>query len=62
MILDCNQQTRVPRADLIIGSLKETFKQIIRVKPNSELTAVLKSRNLERLLSSGYSPHDLDDT
>ena len=58
-ILDYHQAKKVPRTDLIISQIKEQFRTILRNKPGSEISLVLKSRNLIRMLNSGFSPHDV---
>ena len=60
MILEQNQLKKVPRADIIIGQIKDALNTIVKVKPASELSICLKTRNLIRVLNSGFSPHLLD--
>ena len=58
-ILDYHQEKKVPRADLIISRIKEKFRTILRNKPGSEISLILKTRNLIKMLNSGFSPHDV---
>ena len=56
-ILIANKANKTPRADIIISTIKGVLKHIVRVKPDSSVSASLKDRKLLKLLDSGYTPH-----
>ena len=56
-ILIANKANRIPRADIIISTIKGVLKHIVRVKQDSPVSASLKDRKLLKLLDSGYTPH-----
>ena len=58
-VLDYHQSKKIPRTDLIISQIKENFRTILRNKPTSEISLTLKSRNLIKMLNSGFSPHEV---
>ena len=59
-ILSARNSKLTPRADIIINNIKSTLLSVLKYKPKCSITECLKVRNLIRLLSSGFTPHQID--
>ena len=56
-ILTARNQNVTLRAVKIINNIKIYVRHIVKVKPHSEVTECLQTRNLIKLLASGFPPH-----
>ena len=57
-LLEINSKRKVPLTNLMIGHIKTCLKRILKLRPLSTVSIVLKENNLVKLLNSGFSPHD----
>ena len=60
-LLEINSKRQIPMIDLMIVHIKSCLKRILRLRPNSVVALVIKHNSLEKLLSSGFSPHDPEE-
>ena len=56
-ILSARNAKLTPRADIIITNIKNSLLSVVKYKPKSTITECLKSRNLIKVLNSGFTPH-----
>ena len=56
-ILSARNAKLTPRADIIITNIKNSLLNVVKYKPKSTISECLKSRNLIKILSSGFTPH-----
>ena len=56
-ILKARNAQKTVRADLVIKEIKLALTHILRVKPNSSLSIIIRDRNMEPLLARAYTPH-----
>ena len=54
-ILTARNAKLTPRADIIINYIKTSLIHVVKVKPASTVTECLKSRNLIKVLNSGFT-------
>ena len=59
-VLSARNAKLTPRADIIITNIKGSLLSVVKYKPKSNITECLKARNLMKLLSSGFTPHQMD--
>ena len=59
-VLSARNAKLTPRADIIITNIKSSLLSVVKYKPKSSITECLKARNLIKLLSSGFTPHQID--
>ena len=56
-ILTASNAKLTPRADILINYIKTALIHVVKVKPNITVSECLKSRNLIKMLNSGFTPH-----
>ena len=60
-LLEINSKRQIPMTNLMIVHIKSCLKRILKLRPKSTVSLVIKDNNLEKLLNSGFSPHDTED-
>ena len=60
-LLEINSKRLTPMTYLMIVHIKSCLKRILNIRPKSIVALVIKDNNLEKLLSSGFSPHDPEE-
>ena len=56
-ILKARNAQKTVWADQVIKDIKLTLTHILRVKPNSTISLIIRDRNMEPLLARAFTPH-----